>query len=148
MKFNINPHDNRVSRAVQLFNQSLSKLTLELYKDGNNKFDMSNCNKRYIAQELNSYPNIINIKFYKPFWPWSKALAYVNDDKTIYLNSRKLNRSIPSISGSIAHEVIHILDNRYKEVSMGHGNNSPINKENTAPYWIGKKVYEIALNTI
>ena len=87
---------------------------------------------------------IAEVRFYKPRWPWSAALAYVqgNNPKTIYINERKLNRSEASIAATIAHEYIHVLDN-YTPESFGHGDNYASGKDNSAPYYFGQVVEEV-----
>lgn len=83
------------------------------------------------------------IQTYRPWWRWSRVLAYYDPRKgakNIWLNSRKFGRSEASIMGTLAHEYTHLVDN-FALNSFGHGNNSAVGKEETAPYWIGRMVY-------
>lgn len=80
----------------------------------------------------------LTVKLYKSKNPWSSAYGYFSPSKPdhIFLNSRKLNRSRGSIVSSLIHEMIHYVDDKNKYESYGHGDNSPVGKSNTAPYWI------------
>ena len=150
MKFNVKYEGNRgvLVAACVAFNGVIPELFKELEKKMD--FDMSNCRGRFIAQIIRDYRSTTQIKTYRPWNPWSKALAYVSpkEPNVIYINSRRLNRSIASIAGSIAHETIHVLDNKYTDANFGHGNNSPKGKENTVPYWIGRRVKELILKDV
>jgi len=75
------------------------------------------------------------IKTYKPRYRRSKALAMTNG-VDIYLNELKLNRSVASLYGSIAHEYAHLC-------GFKHGNNCIAwycggkKKLRSVPYFIG-----------
>jgi hypothetical protein len=82
----------------------------------------------------------INVQTYRPCWRWSKALAFYDPakgPKNIHLNSRKFNRSVPSLVGTLVHEVCHLYDNFALDFYLGHGDNSPVGKELTVPYLLG-----------
>jgi len=81
--------------------------------------------------------NDINIRLYTSKNPWSKANGYFTPARPhdINLNTRKLWRTVGSISSTIIHEIVHMADSD-RDLSFGHGNNSPVGKENCAPFWI------------
>lgn len=84
------------------------------------------------------------VKTYRPWWRWSKAVAKYKGGNVLWLNSRRLG-SVPSIMGSISHEKIHQLDAAAVE-SFGHGSNSSQGKNNSAPYYFGfliKNLYKM-----
>ena len=105
-------------------------------------FDMATCNGLRIVQNINFHKNaplsVIVVKTYKSKNPFSSAYGYFSPSKPdhVFLNTRKLNRSIGSITSSLIHEMIHYLDYKDPIHSFGHGENDPIGKNNTAPYWI------------
>jgi len=104
-------------------------------------FDMANCSGREIVSLIEMFIRKafgdLEVVVYKSKNPWSKAYGYFNpaQPNKIYLNSRKLNRSVASIVASLVHELIHYLDSN-SDFSFGHKDNNPIGKENTAPYLI------------
>jgi len=63
--------------------------------------------------------------------PFSKALAWFKPSlpNTITLHTRRLKRyknkkqNIDSLTGSIMHEYVHLVDNFYKYARFGHGDN-------------------------
>lgn len=130
-----------VNKAVKLANDLIvdSKFSIKL----NNKksFDMATCDGTHI---YSLYLRAIKIKktmyvyTYKSRNPWSRAYGYFNPAKpdNVYLNTRKLNRSLASIASSIIHESVHWLDHYDEKHSFNHGDNNPQGKQNTAPYWI------------
>lgn len=74
------------------------------------------------------------IYFYKTKWPWSAATAYTDNRGRIFINTRKLNRSLKSLVNTIVHEYMHCI-------GFNHGDNyyTPA-KANTAPYKVGSMV--------
>lgn len=79
------------------------------------------------------------IRLYATKNPWSSAIAttYATDRQYLYLNSRKNPRPLPQMMNTVIHECSHLAG--YK-----HGDNSPVGKENSVPYWIGDKAEKIA----
>ena len=71
--------------------------------------------------------------------PWSKADTYDNpsEPNVIYINQWRMNRSIPDFCNIFMHQVIHAVNAENPRYEFGHGDNSLLGKENTAPYWIG-----------
>lgn len=72
-----------------------------------------------------------------------KVLAWVGSDSlAMNLNKANIKRPVGSLSGSIGHELIHILD-RFSPREFGHGSNKRTKaKEASAPYWHGTKIKE------
>lgn len=109
------------------------------------KFDYSTASAAELSQMMTTYWDKYKteIMLFKPFWPWSKTLAYCKDEKRIYLNERKLNRSVESIAGTMAHELVHAADNAYPNIRCGHGSNSAHRKDGSFPYWFGYYVANV-----
>tara|TARA_R110000744_G_scaffold371682_1_gene482844 strand:+ start:4254 stop:4757 length:504 start_codon:yes stop_codon:yes gene_type:complete len=86
------------------------------------------------------------VELYRSRNPWSNAYAstYTGNYNLIKLNRRKLNRSIESICGSIAHEWGHCLEyymkTRFPVIEFNHGSNSPVDKDFTFQYQLGRAV--------
>ncbi len=110
-------------------------------------FDNSNASGKAISDLIRASSIEGIVETYKPLPipPWSRANAYTkpSDPKTIFLNRRKLNRSIESIAATLVHEYIHLVDYANSQYEFGHGDNSSADKENTAPYWIDILAYQI-----
>lgn len=137
----------KISKAVNDVEKLLDKRTLVgadfYYKiKRRKKFDMSEVEGEVLCTMLQEMEGQVKVIGYKPWWRWSRALAMVRSDRVIELNVRKLNRSDSSISGSIMHELIHVLD-REVLASMGHGNNNRKGKMFTVPYFCGKLAKQI-----
>lgn len=141
-----------VQKSCFIFNKLLSSKVLEnLVRDKKEEFD-----RRYTSVTKNTVVNFLNLRSnnfspvvstYRPKWFLTKAYAttYTGNYTYIGLNSYKLNRSIPSIVGSIAHEWGHCFEYYLKDVHepdlvMNHGDNSSVGKDNTFQYWLGRAV--------
>jgi hypothetical protein len=101
------------------------------------QFDYTNVSPRDIANLMEQAALTLRVRLYKSF-PLSPVLGYEDrrfpDD--VFLNTRKLDRSMASIVGTILHEAVHAVDAR-SPLDFGHGRNSSAGKDNSAPYWIG-----------
>ena len=86
------------------------------------------------------------VELWRPWNPFTSALAstYSNNWEIIKLNKRKLNRSISSITASIGHEWGHcfeyFLTQGSSEIQFNHGDNSPVGKEDTFQYQLGRSI--------
>lgn len=143
--------NENLNQAIYAFNLLLSSAFIEnLIKNKMDEFDQryTNIEKSIIADLLFTYKNEFKptIKLYRPFWRWSKAYAttYTGNYSLIKINSRKINRSFPSLAGTICHEWGHCFEYYVKtvfpEYYFNHGNNSSVGKENTFQYWIGNQL--------
>lgn len=152
MKIIFNEDLAGVKSATEKSNELLKNV--EFYKAIANhpNFDLSTASPKIIANLLERselefkveifYPNGLQLIKYR------KTLAYTDENhpNTLFLNFRKLNREVESIVATIIHESIHALDDNEEEYTFGHGNNSSVGKDNTAPYWIGNLAYRILKN--
>ena len=105
-------------------------------------FDMSSASADYIAKKIIYFKNgsqVMNIKLYRSKNPWSKAYGYYTPSRPfdININTRKMNRSIESFIRTLVHEMTHAIDGLDMIHNYGHGNNSSVGKQDTAPHWIG-----------
>lgn|SRR6185312_6689427 len=100
-------------------------------------FDMANIDASTIAKLLKKSTLRMTVDTY--LRPWSKAdtIDDLDEPTMIYLNQWRLNRSIPNFCNIFIHQVIHAVNAENPQYEFGHGDNSSIGKENTAPYWIG-----------
>ena len=127
--------DRCVDRANELLRDS------DFYEKISQKmsFDMATCSPEYIAKKMKQKLGVLkcHVKLYRGR-RWSKALAYFtpSDPDAIYINTRRLGRSDGSVIATIIHEWVHLVDHDDLKESFGHGSNSPVGKQNTAPYWI------------
>ena len=113
------------------------------------EIDMADVSSTKVAELTLGWMKIENIGVttFRPCYRWSKAIAKFDRRRPdiVQLNSRKLNRNWDkdineaSIAGSIVHEIIHLVDNKFKDFSFGHAGNSSKGKENTAPYRWGRE---------
>lgn len=145
---NWNYTNEKVEDAIEEANKLLQKRDFYNKIESEINFDMANVSASKISTLIQlSKQNKLYVNLYRSRNPWSKAYGYFIPSKPdhIYLNTRKLNRSLGSIVASLIHEMVHYVDNLYPEYSFGHGNNSPVGKEQTAPYridFIAQKIIE------
>lgn len=141
----------RVHEANKLVNELILKGVIQkaLRERPEQKFEYANVTASQIADfiDLHYKDFACRVNLYRTRWPWSKAYAttYTGNYNYIGLNTRKLNRSMESIAGSIAHEWGHCLEYYTKKnssitVYFNHGDNSPVGKDNTFQYWLGRFV--------
>jgi len=134
-----------VVNAVARTNQLLQDAAFFTAIGQHPAFDRSTATPKQIADLLQQSATTITVVLYKSKWPLSKALAYEDHrfpDK-VFINSRRLKRSLGSICATIIHECVHAIDAADENLRFGHGDNNPNGKENTAPYWIGDLAYEM-----
>lgn len=146
-KINYTGNIEVIKDAVEDANFILESKEFHEHLSKKNSFDSSNASGKIISQLIANSDVKAQIEVYKPIPipPWSRANAYTrkSEPNKIFLNKRKLKRSIESIASTIVHEYIHLLDYASDDYNFGHGDNSSVNKENTAPYWIDILVYEL-----
>lgn len=97
-----------------------------------------------IANRVDEIDFTSELKFYRTKWPWSKAYAktYKGRYNAMYLNSRKLNRPIESLVGTITHEWGHLLESFWRiQINplqkFNHGDNN--RKDDTFQYMLGRR---------
>ena len=90
---------------------------------------------QYIQDLLANNDYIINVDVYTTRNPWSSVVA-AYQDKTIYLNTRRLNRQPEQLVATICHEFFHHADFIDQNASFGHGDNNWKGKEYSCPYYL------------
>lgn len=149
MKIRFNDEHPIVQQAVEMANLVFENKEFYERIRKETKFDLSTAEPAFIADLiLNSSLEFKVELFYPSGWralKYRKTFAYTdgNYPNTLFLNLKKLDREIEDIAATIIHESIHALDDECLEYTFGHGNNSSVGKDNTAPYWIGNLVYQI-----
>jgi hypothetical protein len=73
------------------------------------------------------------LRLYATKNPFSSVIAttYANDREYLYFNTRKNPRDMKYMVNTAIHECSHLA-------GFSHGDNSPVGKENSVPYFIGK----------
>lgn len=134
-----------VREAAALTNQLLQDTAFFEGIRQHDGFDMSTASPIQIADLMQSSNAVVTVELYKSKNPFSKVLAYEDSryPNMVFLNSRRLKRSVASICNTIVHECVHALDAAEKGLRFGHGDNYAHGKENTAPYWIGDLAEEV-----
>lgn len=114
------------------------------------KFDYTELAPLEIVDRISMCSTEVRIRTYRPKWILSRANAYVTRKypNTLFLNRWKLDRPIGALINTIVHECVHIADygDDDSKVTFGHGDNSPVGKEDSAPYKIGgiaQRYYEV-----
>lgn len=149
MKITFNDEHKNVQQAVQMANSVLANEDFYARIRQVTKFDLSTATPAIIADLINNSSLDFKVElFYPSGWraiKYRKTFAYTdgNYPNTLFLNLKKIDREIQDIAATIIHESIHALDDECIEYTFGHGNNSSIGKDHTAPYWIGNLAYQI-----
>ncbi|MGY3088411.1 hypothetical protein ACVWYF_001444 [Hymenobacter sp. UYAg731] len=104
-----------------------------------------------IAAFMQQLPLAFSVSLFTPRGPiqrikYFKTQAYTDPGQpdTLFLNSRWLAQKTPpmaEIAATIIHECVHAADEADPVHDFGHGDNSSVGKQNTAPYWIGNYAY-------
>ena len=144
----LNTRWQNVNQAINFCNLILFNGDERLHEfldkiEAKKSFDMTTVEASHICDAIldfrvKGYTMKVNI--YKAKNPWSKVYGYYTPSKPfeININSRKLaGRSTKSVVATLVHELIHAIDGLDLVNSFGHGSNSSVNKDDTAPYWIG-----------
>lgn len=79
----------------------------------------------------------VRVDLYRPWWPWSKAVAFY-DPSGIKLNTYSIERPDCQVINTLVHEWFHSL-------GYGHGSNFSHGKDNSVPYFMGKRAEELCL---
>lgn len=88
----------------------------------------------------------VEVNLYTPWYWRSKAYArtFSGNYRLIELSSRRMNRTIASITGSLGHEHGHLVEFyakfHRKDVEFNHGDNKSVGKEDTFQYQLGRAV--------
>jgi hypothetical protein len=80
------------------------------------------------------------------YWYWRKKVYGKEEPahpERLFINLNRNDWSHGSLVNTIIHEAIHAIDSKFPTMSFGHGDNSPVGKKNTAPYWIGGRAEEL-----
>lgn len=93
-------------------------------------FKHSNATGKEVARDISHFNGAVKIKSYKPFWLWSKKVAYAKN-RTIFFNARKNHDDHLKICGTIAHELMKFMGYKHKSNCLKN------QKHKTVPYMIG-----------
>ena len=148
--------NTEIRSAVAYVNELMRNGTIKNLIMSHKNFDYTNQTSISIAEAVQAFwaTNDFKVKVYRPWWRWSKAIAATNDETALNLNVYKLSSYVPDLADTIAHEFIHganfhVNPNMYSSMAtFGHGDNSPFGKENSVPYYIGQKVYDLAVKVL
>lgn len=112
-------------------------------------FDMSTASPDIIANLMKQSKLEFKVALFRPSIfqaiRYRKTFAFTDEryPDTVFLNVQKLDREVEDIAATLIHESIHALDDSIDAYEFGHGDNSPVGKESTAPYWIGGFAYRM-----
>ena len=152
MNIQFDDDEPRVAQASVLANQLLQDPLFYEKIAQHQRFDLTspNATPEVISELLKNSSLIFNVEIFYPsvfgsLFKYRKTLAYTDAryPNTLFLNFKRLDRDVAEIAATIIHEAIHALDDEQTEFTFGHGNNSSVGKENTAPYWIGNLAYNM-----
>lgn len=93
-------------------------------------FNHTDASGEFVARDIANFDGTIKIKSYKPWWRWSRAIAYAKN-RTIYFNARKDHDNYFEICETIAHELMHFMGYSHK------GNYVTSYNLKTVPYMVG-----------
>lgn len=123
------------------------------------QFDYTDWSPARISKEMAQSTLEFKVTSFHPGWlqGYGKTLAYTDNryPNTLFLNDRRLDRDPNEVAASIIHESVHALDDSLRKLAghlnddpwFGHGDDTSIGKENSAPYWIDQLAYTMLTNT-
>jgi hypothetical protein len=138
MRFNNKSISREISIATEKADELLnidSVAMNEVWLKRDWKF--TNINSSKIVEFLTRPRLTVDVYTYKPFNPWTKAIAYF-DGKAIHFNIRKLpNLSVAEITGTLLHEYAHYC-------GFTHGNNFKTKEKclYSVPYFLSENVHK------
>jgi hypothetical protein len=102
-------------------------------------FDYTVVSPSDISEYIKNSDASLRIRLYKPNDERSNTTAYVTSKykNTIFINYYKKDRGLKHVVNTIIHEIVHSVDALQNDIKFGHGGNSSVGKDNSAPYWIG-----------
>ena len=102
-------------------------------------FDMANVSPETIAMLMHETLIKMHVDLYYALNSVLNIDGYDDpvNPSAIHLNIWKINRDPASICNSMINACVHAVNAYNWQYSFGHGDISPVGKENTAPYWIG-----------
>lgn len=120
------------------------------------QFDLATISPAEIALLMRITPIKMEVDLYYAVSPVKNIDQYDDDTNPhiIHMNIWKLERPVASICNTLLHSCVHAVNARYSKYYFGHGDNSLVGKENTAPYLIGSlaekmldghKIYNVPL---
>ena len=148
--FKYNGKDMKYIEATRLANMLLDNERFYMYIKSAKPFDMSDVTNEKLARLIKADKHFqiqvkVVYKWWNPYWRFKRVHGMFSSNKP---NEFEVNgyikKTVPQIVGTMHHESIHVLDHKYMQYSFGHGSNSPVGKENTAPYFIGKLAKKLA----
>ncbi len=144
--------DNGLKKAAAFVNELITDGDLWDRIIAHGKFDRALIDPNTIVDRLKAGPTELHVQDLKaPRWKrWTiyrRTVAVVDPTHPARFSyHRKFRRnSVGQKVNTILHEYVHIVDNSDADEGeqMGHGDNSSVGKENTAPYWIGSEAQRI-----
>ena len=147
-----------IKLAVQKANELLTNPAFFIKISDHKQFDYTHWPSADIANEMTKSTLEFKVTIFHKRWldGYGKTLAYTDAayPNTLFLNNHRLNREVEEVAASIIHESVHALDDSLRKASgkladdpwFGHGDDSSVGKENSAPYWIDQLAYEMLKN--
>lgn len=133
-----NGSNNNLKAAVEYVNQifGYEYFLNTIYKQ--KYFYMSDLTPKAIVDIIHDTDLFLSIELYCSLYLKDNALVYDDpeDARIIHLNKWTLNRPVHSLSNTLMHQCVHALNAAHPAHYFGHGDNNPVGKETTAPYWI------------
>lgn len=101
---------------------------------GKTQFDFNQLSFENIIERMKN-PRFMKLRTFTPSPENMKVVAY-HSGGTAFLNSYKTERNECSMINTLVHEYMHYI-------GFSHGDNSPEGKENSVPYFFGKRAEEL-----
>ncbi len=122
--------DRFMPRANDFFRMVLFKGDIIKLK----KFDFTDDELPEILMQLQQKVKL-RVATFEPKQDQMVTIAY-HQGGTAYFNTLKLERSACSLINTLVHEYMHFA-------GYSHGDNSPVGKENSVPYYFGNRAQEL-----
>lgn len=145
-KINYTEDSGVISEAVKSANSILENKDFHEELSSIESFNNSNASGKIISELIKESSLEAYIELYSKTLTRANAYTIPRKPKSIFLNNKRLNRSIGSIAATLVHEYIHLLDFANEEYWFGHSSNRRRGNGETAPHKIDNLVYRLLTN--
>lgn len=141
-----------IVEAVKKCNEHMNSHRFHrLLQERKENFLHSNVNGIQLSRIIKDSHLRLTVDTYRSKWPWSKANGYYTKKypSKLFLNTRRLNRTLGSIGATAGHEWVHGEDDRQENFFFHHESNTwTPEKEDTAPFYVDNLLEQLIDNKL
>jgi hypothetical protein len=138
VRINYNGFNKKLRLAVNNVNNLLQQEYFYKGIQRHTSFDMADITPSQLAGLMQIADFEMKVDLYYSIFPFNNVLAADNRENVycIRMNKWNINRPIEVLCNAVMHQCVHAVNAHFPQFNFGHGDNSAVGKENTAPFWI------------